>query len=102
MVPLNQEHTTLDLMKRLRLPVLLVARSALGTINHTLLSIEQLRRNGLEVLGVVMNGQRNHSNRQAIEHHGEVPVLAQVEPMAKIHQRSLSSLFSIYFGARRE
>ena len=102
MVPLNQEHTMLDLMKRLRLPVLLVARSALGTINHTLLSIEQLRRNGLEVLGVVMNGQRNHSNRQAIEHHGEVPVLAQVEPMAKIHQRSLSSLFSIYFGARRE
>ena len=102
MVPLNREHTMLDLMKRLRLPVLLVARTALGTINHTLLSIEQLRRSGLEVLGVVMNGQRNHSNRQAIEHHGQVPVLAQLEPMENIHQRSLSSLFSIYFGARRE
>ena len=102
MVPLNQEHTMLDLMKRLRLPVLLVARTALGTINHTLLSIEQLRRNGLEVLGVVMNGQRNHSNRQAIEHHGQVPVLAQIEPVENIHQRSLSSLFSIYFGARRQ
>ena len=101
MVPLNQEHTMLDLMKRLRLPVLLVARTALGTINHTLLSIEQLRRSGLEVLGVVMNGQRNHGNRQAIEHHGQVPVLAQIEPVENIHRRSLSSLFSIYFGASR-
>ena len=49
-----------------------------------------------------MNGQRNHSNRQAIEHHGQVPVLAQIEPVENIHQRSPSSLFSIYFGARRQ
>ncbi len=98
MVPLSQEHTMLDLMKCFHLPVLLVARSALGTINHTLLSVEQLRRHGLELLGVVLNGPRNHSNRQAIEQHGQVPVLAQIEPMERIHSRSLSLIFSIYFG----
>ena len=54
MVPLNESQLMIDLIKYLNLPVLLVARSTLGTINHTLLSLELLRRNGLEVLGVVM------------------------------------------------
>ncbi|MBM3131857.1 MAG: dethiobiotin synthase [Chloroflexi bacterium] len=56
MVPLNDRHLMVDLMKRLGFPVLLVARRTLGTINHGLLSLEQLRRHGIEVFGVVMNG----------------------------------------------
>ncbi|MBI4296079.1 MAG: dethiobiotin synthase [Chloroflexi bacterium] len=55
MVPLNEGQTMLDLMKALAYPVVLVARSGLGTINHTLLSIHALRASGLDVLGVVFN-----------------------------------------------
>ena len=57
---------------------LLVARSGLGTINHTSLSLQALKAAGVPVLGVVMVGETNLSNREAIEHFGEVPVLAEL------------------------
>ena len=98
MVPLNAQHTLLDLMKRLEFPVLLVARSGLGTINHTLLSIEQLRRHHIEVLGVVLNGDKNPGNRMAIEHYGKVSVLAEIENLTQIDRQSMPALFSSYFG----
>ncbi|HEX4843936.1 MAG TPA: dethiobiotin synthase [Limnobacter sp.] len=86
MVPLNWEHTLLDLMKQLALPVLLVARSGLGTINHTCLSVQALRAAKLQVLGVIMVGPTNAPNRQAIEHFAKVPVLAELP-----HWRTVSS-----------
>ena len=55
LVPLNATETQRDLMARLKLPVLLVARAALGTLNHTLLSLEALRAARLDVRGVVLN-----------------------------------------------
>lgn len=81
LVPLNDRHFVLDLICRLQLPVLLVARSGLGTINHTLLSLMALRAAGVEILGVVMNGDFNSSNRDAIERYGQVPVIAEVPPL---------------------
>ncbi len=67
-------------MALLELPVLLVARSTLGTINHTLLSLDALRRRGIPIAGVVLNGPANDENRQAIEAYGDVQVIAAVEP----------------------
>jgi dethiobiotin synthase len=55
MVPLDEQWTMLDLMASLDFPVILVALAGLGTINHTLLSIQALRTAGLKVLGVVFN-----------------------------------------------
>jgi len=78
MVPINDKHNMIDLIKHLNLPALLVARSTLGTINHTLLSIEQLRRSEVPILGVVMNGPLNQHNCEAIERYGRVKVLAQI------------------------
>ena len=81
MVPINAHQFMTDLIRHLNLPVLLVARSTLGTINHTLLSLSQLRREGIDILGVVMNGPRNAINRHAIETYGRVSVLAEIEPI---------------------
>jgi dethiobiotin synthase len=53
MVPLNESETMVDLMKALAFPVILVAHIGLGTINHTLLSLQALRAAGLEVLGII-------------------------------------------------
>ena len=64
LVPLNAEHTMLDLMARLGAPVVLVARSALGTINHTCLSLQALRARGIEVAGVVVVGEPNADNEE--------------------------------------
>lgn len=83
LVPLNGRQTMLDLMIRLGLPVLLVARPGLGTLNHTLLSIWALRSAGLEVMGVVLNqstsggwGRIEKDNWRTIERLGGVKVLA--------------------------
>ena len=98
LVPLDQRHTMLDLMQRFSLPVLLVARSTLGTINHTLLSLAQLRQRGLAIAGVVMNGPKNPANKEAIEHFGQVSVVAEVEPLDDLTPASLSSVFARCFA----
>ncbi|MEJ5300194.1 MAG: dethiobiotin synthase [Thermodesulforhabdaceae bacterium] len=84
MVPLNSHYFMLDLMKFFGFPVLVVSRSTLGTINHTLLTLMALRNAGLDVAGVVLNGPLNESNKKAIEHFGKVSVVAQVEPLDTI------------------
>jgi dethiobiotin synthase len=99
MVPLGGRWLVIDLIKRLAAPVLLVARSTLGTINHTLLSLEKLRVEGIEVAGVVMNGPKNESNRKAIAHFGKVRVLAEVEPMKEINAETLKDSFRKCFAS---
>ena len=59
-----------DLIAALALPAIVVARSTLGTINHTLLTLEVLRTRQIVVAGVVMVGPRNADNREAIEVYG--------------------------------
>jgi dethiobiotin synthase len=78
LVPLNDAQTMVDLMVRLGLPVIVASRTTLGTINHTLLTIEALRARALQVTGVVMIGHRNADNRAAIEHYGKVAVIAEM------------------------
>ena len=96
-VPLNNREFMLDLMKKFALPVLLVSRSTLGTINHTLLSIEALRNHHLTILGVVMNGPKNPSNRAAIEHYGNVKVLGEIEPLENFNSQTLKNMFEKTF-----
>ena len=78
LVPINERELMVDLMQAFDLPVLIAARSALGTINHTLLTIEGLRRRMLRVAGVVMVGDPNDENRLAIEKYGAAEVIAQM------------------------
>ncbi len=68
MVPLNEQDLMLDLMRHLGLPVVVAARTSLGTINHTLLTLAALRGAQLNVRGVVLIGAENIENRRAIEH----------------------------------
>jgi malonyl-CoA O-methyltransferase len=67
-----------DLMAKFALPAVLVARSTLGTINHTLLSLAALRRHGIAIAGVVLVGPPNPGNRKAIEAYGGVRILAEI------------------------
>ncbi|HXH02269.1 MAG TPA: dethiobiotin synthase [Candidatus Competibacteraceae bacterium] len=90
LVPLNEEHLMVDLMVRLGLPVIVVARSQLGTINHTLLSLAALRQAGCRIAGVVMNGPPNAANRRAIEHFGRVRVFAELAPLPVLEPGALA------------
>lgn len=78
LVPINDADTMADLMCGLGWPIVVVARSSLGTINHTLLTLEAIRRRSLWVLGVVMVGDRNRENRDAVEKYGHVAVLGEM------------------------
>ena len=82
LVPLNERDLLVDLVRRLELPTLVVARSGLGTINHTLLTLEALARRDIVVAGVVMVGAPNPDNRLAIEHYGRTRVLGELPVLA--------------------
>ena len=79
-VPLGHDWTVIDLAVSLSLPVLVVARAGLGTVNHSTLTIRAIRSYGLVPVGVVLNGARDKSsqrNAQLIEQLAEAPVLGQ-------------------------
>ncbi len=102
MVPLNDKETILDLVRHLALPVLVVVRSTLGTINHTTLTVDKLRQHSVPILGVVMNGPKNESNRKSIEHYAQVPVLAEIEPMSTVTPSALKAAFHHYFAGNHD
>ena len=90
LVPLGGGALMVDLMVELGLPVLLVSRTALGTINHTLLSLECLRARNLTVWGVVMVGTDNPANAEAIARLGRVAVLARLATMPVLTEAAIS------------
>jgi dethiobiotin synthetase len=94
LVPLTETAYIIDLAEQLELPVLLVARSTLGTINHTLLSIEALRRRGLPLAGVVLNGPETPHNRAAIEKYGNVDVIAEIPWLPEVTRATLLTIES--------
>jgi dethiobiotin synthetase len=78
LVPLSEAALMVDLMSQLGLPALVVARTSLGTINHTLLTLEALRTRSVAVAGVLMVGASNPDNREAIEAFGRAPVVGEL------------------------
>lgn len=89
LVPLNEKSLMVDLMVQLALPVILVARTTLGTINHTLLSLEALRARKLEIAGVVLNGIEIPHVTKAIKTYGKVRILGQIPPLSPLTTKSL-------------
>jgi dethiobiotin synthase len=92
LVPLNDTALMADLMVRLSLPVLVVARTTLGTINHTLLTIEAIRHRALTVAGVLLSGEPNRDNRNAIEAYGRVPVVGDVGRLPAVSPETLAAV----------
>ncbi|MGE3843637.1 MAG: dethiobiotin synthase [Vicinamibacterales bacterium] len=90
LVPINDTQMMIDLIVALHLPAIVVARTTLGTINHTLLTLEALRHREVPVAGLVMVGASNLENREAIEHHGRVPVLGIMPWLAPLTPEAVS------------
>ncbi|MCZ8523063.1 MULTISPECIES: dethiobiotin synthase [Paenibacillus] len=67
LVPLTEQHMVADLAAAMKLPLLIVARAGLGTVNHTLLTIEAARYRGLTIAGVLLNGYREGEERAVDE-----------------------------------
>lgn len=97
LVPLNSTELMVDLMALLKAPVVVATRTTLGTINHTLLTLEALRARRLDVRGVVMLGAGDDDNRRAIELYGGVAVIGHVPPLETIDRASLVRVFNTRF-----
>jgi dethiobiotin synthetase len=84
LVPITREKMMADLALYLKLPVLIISRTGLGTINHTLLSVEVARQRGVEVAGVIFNhlgprrGLAEKTNPSVIRHFLDVPILGEI------------------------
>ncbi len=90
MVPLTREWLQIDLLKAWKLPLVLVARSGLGTLNHTLLSIEAIRLRKIPLLGLILNGPLHPDNPKTLEQIGGVPIIAELPHLHKITSQALA------------
>ena len=88
-VPLNRSRQQIDQLQRWMLPVVLVARSGLGTLNHTLLSLEALRHRGIPVIGLILNGPVHADNPRTLSEIGDVPVLAELPHLHPLNAEAL-------------
>jgi len=89
MTPLGRDWLQIDQIRRWGLPLVLVARSGLGTLNHTLLSLEALRQRSIPVLGLVLNGPFHPDNPRTLAGLGGVPVLAQLPRLEPLNAAAL-------------
>lgn len=93
LVPLTATDTTADLIRRLKLPVVIVARAGLGTLNHTLLTLEAARRRGLRIAGIILNQPAAARRDPSVAHNGgllrEMTGLPVIGPLP--YQRGLQT-----------
>lgn len=97
LVPLNECDLMRDLMKRIGFPVIVAARTTLGTINHTLLTLAALREARLPICGVALIGDKNIENRRAIEHYGSVRVIGHIPILEQINRAALLDVYAKHF-----
>lgn len=100
LVPINDTELMLDLARRLGFPVLIAARAALGTINHTLLTVRALHYAKMCVKGVVMIGRRNKDNERSVEHFAAVPVVGTIPWLDSINRSVLLNVFRTSFDQK--
>ncbi|WEK21144.1 MAG: dethiobiotin synthase [Candidatus Pedobacter colombiensis] len=89
MVPLNDHELILDLIKGLQTKVIVVSQNYLGSINHTLLTLETLKANQIDVAGLIFNGTENQESEQYIANYSKIKVLGRIPKMSVVDSESI-------------
>lgn len=98
MVPLNDNDLVIDMVQQLNLPVILVSKNYLGSINHTLLSIESLRSRNIPVEGIIFNGISNASTEHFILNYTKLKCLGRIPTQAEIDKPAVRKLADSLVG----
>ena len=98
LVPISRDAFMVDLILHFDTRVFVAARTGLGTINHTLLTVSALRNAGAVVRGVVMIGKENADNVRAVERYGNLPVVGLIPWLDVIDRQALCSVFDRHFA----
>ena len=93
MVPLTRDFLQIDQIKIWNLPVVIVCRSSLGTLNHTLLSIEALKKRDIKILGLIINGKKHADNPKTLREFSGLPIIAEFPLLKKINPKLLDKLW---------
>ncbi len=93
MVPITRNFLQIDQIKQWNLPVILVCKSSLGTLNHTFLSIEALKRRNIEIFGLVVNGEKHLDNSRTIVDFSGIPLIAEFPYIKKMDSNNLDILW---------
>jgi dethiobiotin synthetase len=100
LVPFSDELLAADLFARWELPAIVVARTTLGTINHSLLALEALRARGVQVHGIAFSGEGNPESEAAIVHFGATTHLGRLSRLDPLEPDTLAAAFAA--GIRTE
>lgn len=84
MVPINDTDLLIDAFKQWNLPVIIVSRHYVGSINHTLLTIEALKNRGITIKGLVFVGEENPATESFILNHSNVPFLMRIPLVSEV------------------
>jgi dethiobiotin synthetase len=100
LVPIDRQTLQIALFSRWRAPVIVVTRTTLGTINHTLLTLEALRRRALEVIGIIFVGDAMPDTERTIADFGRVKSLGRLPILPALDAGTLREAFATHFDRR--
>ncbi len=95
-VPLSEQHLSLDLFAMQAAGWVVVSKNYLGSINHTLLTIQMLLNRGIDVLGVVFNGHAYPEGEAAILRHAKMPCIGRLQPEPIINKETIIKYASLW------
>ncbi|MBX2909951.1 MAG: dethiobiotin synthase [Chitinophagales bacterium] len=91
MVPLNDESVILDLIVDWETPAIVVSKNYLGSINHTILTCEMLNAAGVEISGIIFNGEPTPSSEEYILNYTNLPMLGRIEQTEKVERKFIQT-----------
>jgi dethiobiotin synthetase len=91
MSPLSNNFLNIDLMEQLQLPAILVSNNYLGSINHTLLTIEAMQKRNIPIKGIVFSGSEFASTREFVLQYTKLPLLFSIPPFEKINSETIAA-----------
>lgn len=97
LVPVTRELLLIDIVARWRLPVVLVARTKLGTINHSLLSVEAIRSRNIPLIGIAFVGEPNPDSEEVICAFGQAKRLGRLPIIDPLDRSTLAQAFAANF-----
>lgn len=95
-VPLNKDLMIIDLIERWQIPVILVSKNYLGSINHTMLSVDALQKRNVPIAGIVFNGEPTPSTEDFVTQYTQVKKIGNLEwlnTVDKVQIKQKSELF---------
>jgi dethiobiotin synthetase len=89
MVPLNETKLVLDLIKFLDVPVIVVSKNYLGSINHTLLTLSTLKQHNITIKGIIFSGEENKASEEYILNYTQVSCLGKIPLLTQINKDTI-------------